>query len=155
MIRVVPGLALVLGLAGCATTSGASPATQILGRWTCATTADGMAVAGVFDYSADGSVTGDAKMDSDVQGTKASITGDIKATWEFLADGRLKETITALTVKAANLGGQVAPPAMIPTMIQPMVSAEVVGQASTSTVEFTADTFTSTDEDGVITSCKR
>ncbi len=155
MIRILPGTMLALGFAACATTPGGSPATQILGKWTCATTTEGMAVAGVFDYSADGGVRADAKMDADVQNMDVSITGDIVGTWEFLPDGRLKETITSLTVKSANMGGQAAPPSLIPTMIQPMVDQSVVGQTSTSTVAFTADTFVSTDEDGVATDCKR
>lgn len=155
MIRILSGSVMALCLAACASTPIASPATQILGKWNCTTSAEGMAVAGVFDYMADGAVKGQAQMDSDVQGMKASITGDIEATWEFLPDGRLKETITALTVKSAKMGGQVAPPAMIPSMIQPMVNESVVNQTSTSTAVFTADTFTSTDDEGVVTSCRR
>ena len=155
MIRILSAYALALGLVACASAPAAGKETQILGKWNCATAADGMAVAGVFDYLADGTVKGDAKLDSEVQGTKVSLTGDIVATWEFLEDGMLKETITALTVRSAVMGGQVAPPAVIPTMIQPMINESVVNQSSTSTVAFTADAFTSTDEEGVVTTCTR
>lgn len=155
MIRFISSPVLALGLVACASGPSTAENSQILGRWNCSTAADGMSVAGVFDYLADGTVKGDAKMDSEVEGTKVSLTGDIMATWEILDDGKLKETITALTVKSAILGGQPAPPSVIPTMIQPMIEDSVVGQSSTSTVVFTADTFTSTDEEGVATSCKR
>lgn len=155
MIRFLSSPLLALSFVACASAPSTAENSQIVGRWTCSTSADGMSVAGVFDYLADGTVKGDAKMDSEVEGTKVSLTGDIVATWEILDDGKLKESITALTVKSANLGGQPAPPSVIPTMIQPMIEDSVVGQSSTSTVVFTADTFMSTDEEGVVTNCTR
>ncbi len=155
MIRILSGSALALALAACASAPSATPATLILGTWTCSTTSEGMAIAGVLDYRADGTVKGDAMMDADMPGMKASITGDVDATWAFLPDGKLQETITALKVKSAVLDGQAAPAAMIPLMIQPMVNESVVNQSSISTAVFAAETFTSTDEEGVVTSCKR
>lgn len=155
MIRFLSSPLLALGLVACASGPSTAENSQIVGKWNCSATADGMSVAGVFDYLADGTVKGDAKMDSELEGTKVSLTGDLVATWEILDDGKLKETITALTVKSAILGGQPAPPSVIPTMIQPMIDDSLVGQSSTSTVSFTADTFTSTDEEGVVTNCTR
>lgn len=155
MIRSLSSSVLALSLVACASGPAAGKNSQILGKWTCEAASDGMAIAGVFDYLADGTVRGDAKMDSEVEDTKVSLTGDVLATWEFLEDGKLRETITSLKVKSAVMGGQAAPPAVIPTLIQPMIDDTVVGQSSVSTVSFTADSFTSTDEEGVVTSCKR
>lgn len=155
MIRSAVALLTIASVTACASAPAPSPATQILGTWTCTSAAEGMAVAATLDYAADGTVKGQAKMDSKMQGMDATITGDLTASWEFLPDGKLKETITALTVKSASMAGQAAPASMIPTMIQPMVTQSVVNQASISTAVFAADTFTSTDEDGVVTNCKR
>jgi hypothetical protein len=155
MIRILSSSVLAIGLVACASGPSAGTGAQILGKWTCSTAADGMAVAGVFDYLADGTVKGDAKMDSEVEGTKVSLTGDVVATWQIQGDGKLKETITSLKVKSAVMGGQPAPPALIPTLIQPMIDDSIVGQSSISIVSFAGNTFTSTDEDGVVTSCAR
>ena len=79
------------------------------------------------------------------------ITATGEASWKFLADGKLEETIINVTVVSGKVGDNNVPPATI----QPIVDQVVVNETSTGTVVFNNTSFTSTDEDGVVTTCTR
>jgi hypothetical protein len=146
--------ALVL-LSACASTP-KGPADQILGKWTCSAAQDGMTVSAVTTYLKDGTTSGVATVGVQAPGSKIELTADVISTWGFAADGRLKETVTSMRVTSATMGGQAMAPAMIASMVQPMVDEMVVGQDSTSKVVFDGATMTSTDEEmGAVTTCKR
>lgn len=153
MIRTTSLAVLVSGLAACA--SAPTPQQQILGKWTCESASEGMAAKGAFEYLADGTIKAEGVLDSEQGGMPASVTADIAGTWRFLEDGRLEETITSMKVKSATMSGMAAPKNIIDSMIQPMVNQMVVGQATVSTPEFAGNSYTSTDEDGVVTTCRR
>lgn len=147
--------ALVLG--ACATSGGATagakaPADQILGKWTCTAAPEGMPTEAVIDYIKGGKATAGVKLGVEQSGMKVAIEATGDATWAFLANGKLEETITALNVTKATMNGNNVPPAMI----QGMVQQSVVGQKTTSTVVFSDAGYVSTDdESGVVTTCRR
>lgn len=145
-----------LAVSACASTpSATTPAEKILGQWTCRAESQGAIVDGKFDYMTGGKATADAEMNVDAGGMKLWIAGDLNATWGFQPDGKLIETVTGLKVTQAKMDGKDIPPMAIGSMVQPMVDQTVVGQASTSTVVFDGATMTSTDDEGVVTACKR
>lgn len=156
MLRIGLGLTAVLLCAACASSPAANtPATQILGVWTCHAESQGSTVDGKFTYQTGGKTQGDAAMDIDAGGQKVWLAGIIDATWGFQPDGKIIETVVGLKVNKAKVGGKDLPGPAIGAMIQPMVDQMLVGQSSTSTVAFSGATMTLTDDKGVITSCKR
>lgn len=156
MLRIGLGLTGALLLTACATTPAEkTPAEKILGAWSCHAESQGAVVDGKFDYMTGGKATADAEMNVDASGMKVWIAGDLNATWGFQPDGNLIETVTGLKVTQAKMDGKDIPPMAISAMVQPMVDQMVVGKASTSTVVFDGATMTSTDEEGVVTTCKR
>lgn len=154
MKRILLGMLALAAASACASTP-SGPSQKILGIWNCAADSDGMSVAGKFTYLPDGLGRADATINVDAGGMKIQMTGLLDSTWTFNDDGTLTEGITDLKVQSATTGGQVMAPAMIATMIQPMVDQAIVGQTSTSKVEITDTTFISTSDDGVVTTCKR
>lgn len=155
MVRILLGTAAAIVLAACASTP-PGPAEQILGKWTCTAEQEGMSVNATTTYVKDGTTSGVATVGVQAPGSKIEITADVVSTWGFAADGKLKETVTSMKVKSATMGGEPMAPAMVATMVQPMVDEMVVGQGSTSTVVFDGATMTSTDEElGAVTTCKR
>lgn len=141
--------------AGACASAPPTPAQQILGAWDCHAESDGMVVDGAFTYMTGGLSRADATMDVAVSGMKVWLAGKLDATWGFQPDGSLIETITALKVTSAKADGNDLPPVTVSTMVQPMIDQMVVGQSSTSTVAFNGDVMTSTDKDGVVTTCRR
>ncbi len=154
MQRMIAGIVAALALTACAT-SPPGPANLIVGTWTCETAADGIKVSGVFDYQSNGVTKGTPVIDVNMSGMAIKMTGALDGTWEFLADGSLKEVVTGLKVQTASQNGNVIPPAMVGSMVQPMVEQMIVGQESISTAQITATSFVSTDKDGTVTTCKR
>ena len=154
MKRMIAGTLAVLALGACATTP-KGRADFIVGTWTCETVADGINVSGVFDYQSNGVTKGTPVIDVNMSGMAIKMTGALDGTWEFLADGSLKEVVTGLKVQTASQNGNTIPPAMVGSMMQPMVDQMIVGQESTSTPQITATSFVSTDKDGTVTTCKR
>lgn len=146
----------VLALGACASSGEAAapktPAEMILGKWTCTATPEGIASEAVVDYQKGGAAKVDAKLSVNQGGMAAEILATGDATWAFLPDGKIEETITALNVTKGTMNGNDVPPAMIQGMIQ----NSVVGQKTTATVVFSDDGFVSTDEGtGTVTTCKR
>ncbi len=128
-----------------------TPAEMILGKWTCKAAAQGISTDAVVTYLAGGAATLDAKIAIAQGGMAVDITATGEASWKFLADGKLEETITNVTVVSGKVGDNNVPPATI----QPIVDQVVVNETSTGTVVFNDTSFTSTDEDGVVTTCTR
>jgi hypothetical protein len=52
------------------------------------------------------------------------------------------------------MGGQDMDKDMVDSLVQPMIDG-VVGESSTTTVTFGENSFVSTTEDGIVTTCKR
>jgi hypothetical protein len=139
-------------LGACASAPAAkTPAEMIIGPWSCKAASEGVTTEAKVNYMDGGKATMDAKVGVNQSGMAINITADGEASWAFQDDGKLKETITKMTVKTGSMGGQEVPLAMI----QPMIDQMVVNQSSTSTVAITPTTLTSTDENGVVTDCMR
>lgn len=150
MMRIVIGMTSAALLAACASTP-PSPQEQILGNWTCKTDAEGVVVDGLVRYLPDGKGDGKVTVDVSQSGMGIKIEADVLSTWAFLADGKIEESVTKLTVTRGEMGGQDVPSAMI----QPMIEEMIVGQKTVSTVKLDANTLSLTDEDGVTTNCTR
>ncbi len=146
----------VLALGACASSGGETaaktPADMIVGKWTCSAAPEGIQSDAVVDYIKGGAAKVDAKLAVEQGGMAIEILATGDATWTFLPDGKLEETITALNVTKGTMNGNDVPPAMIQGMIQ----QSVVGQKTTANVVFSDDGFVSTDEgSGTVTTCKR
>lgn len=150
MMRIVVGMTAAALLAACASTP-KSPQEQIQGNWACKTNAEGVSVDGAVRYLPDGKGDGKVTVDVSQSGMDIKIEADVASTWGFLADGRIEESVTKLTVTKGSMAGQDVPVAMI----QPMVEEMIVGQKTVSTVKLDANTLSLTDEDGVTTNCTR
>lgn len=147
---LIATIALTVG--ACASGPAAkTPAEQITGIWNCKTSSEGITVAGTNTYSPDGKATGDATVNVNQGGMAIDIVATTESNWKFQEDGKLMETVTKMTVKSGKMSGQDVPPAMIQGMVEQMV----VNQTVTSTVVFGEGTMTFTDQDNVVTSCKR
>jgi hypothetical protein len=66
----------------------------------------------------------------------------------------MTETVTAMKLTSAKMAGQEMDNDMVESLVQPMID-QVVGESSTSTVAFGENSFTSTTEDGIVSTCKR
>ena len=121
------------------------------GTWSCSAEGNGMAVTSTTSYLAGGKETFDIAIKGDAGGTSLEFTGSGTADWKFQPDGKLVETISAITIKTAKMGGQEVPAADMQAMVEGMI----VGQASTSTVEVKDKAMTLVDADGITTNCKR
>ncbi|MEQ1780724.1 MAG: hypothetical protein ABMA14_05150 [Hyphomonadaceae bacterium] len=154
MLRVCLGLTGLLLVSACASTP-KGPADQILGAWDCHAASEGSVVDGRITYMTGGLATGDTAMAIDAGSMKVKLKGALNATWGFQPDGKLIETVTGLKVTSAEMDGKTIPAPAIGAMVQPMVDQMAVGQTSTSTVVFDGATMTSTDDKGVVTTCKR
>ncbi|HPI49123.1 MAG TPA: hypothetical protein PLH23_12705 [Hyphomonadaceae bacterium] len=145
---------VALALGACASgpgTSAKTPAELILGKWNCKATAEGITTDADVTYLTGGKATMDAKVGVSQSGMAINILAKADASWNFLPDGKLEETITKMTVTKGTMGGNDVPPAMI----QGMIEQAVVNQKTVSTAVFTDTSFTSTDESGTVTSCTR
>ena len=151
---LIATVALALGAcaSGSGSTSGAKmPAEMILGKWNCKATAEGVTTDAAVTYLAGGTATMDAKVGVNQSGMAIDITATADASWKFLEDGELVETITKMTVTGGKMGGQTVPPAMIQGMVEQMV----VNKPTTSTAKITETSFVSTDDSGTVTTCTR
>ena len=92
-----------------------------------------MAVTSTTNYLAGGKETFDVAVKADAAGTQIEFTGDGTADWKW--DDKLVETITAINIKTARLGGQEVPAADMQAMVEGMM----VGQVSTSSVRIDSD----------------
>lgn len=157
MKRILIGTISVLALGACASgpSAASTPAEMILGTWDCHAESEGSVVDGKITYMTGGMAKGDTAMDVDAGGMKIKLNGMLDATWGFQPDGKLIETVTGLKVTSAEMDGKAIPAPAIGSLVQPMVNDMAVGQASTSTVVFDGASFTSTDDKGVGTVCKR
>ena len=124
---------------------------SLSGTWSCSAEGSGMAVTSTTNYLAGGKETFDLTVKGDAGGMQIEFTGDGTADWKFQPDGKLVETISAITIKTARMGGQEVPAADMQAMVEGMI----VGQASTSTVDIKDKAMVLVDADGVTTNCKR
>jgi hypothetical protein len=155
MVRLLTATVAALLLGACASAPTSRPGDLILGKWTCSAAREGMNVVGDVTYAKDGTAVGDAKLAIKAGGTDIALTADVDSAWRILPDGKLEETIRSAKVKTANTGGADAPPAVVESMIQPVVDQMIVGQTATSTVVFDGQTMTQVDDKGDKTVCKR
>ena len=142
--------ALALGACASAPTA-RTPAEQILGKWNCKATTEGITTDAAVTYLEGGKATMDAKVGVTQSGMAIDILATADASWAFLPDGKLEEMITRMTVTKGTMGGNDVPPAMI----QGMIEQAVVNQKTVSTATFADTSFTSTDESGTVTTCTR
>jgi hypothetical protein len=155
MVRIAVGTMALAVMAACSSAPAAqTPQQMILGKWNCATDADNIAISGVFDYQANGLATSSSNIDVDAGAVKIALTADADSTWGFDADGKMTEKVTSMKLTSAKMGGQDMDKDMVDSLVQPMVDG-VVGQSSTTTVEFGDNSFVSTTEEGIVTTCTR
>ena len=121
------------------------------GTWACSAEGNGMAVTSTTVYLAGGKETFDLTVKGDAGGAQIEFTGNGTADWKFEPDGKLVETITAISIKTARMGGQEVPAADM----QAMVAGMMLGQASTSTVDIKDKAMVLVDGNGITTNCKR
>jgi hypothetical protein len=155
MARIAFGtFALVLVTACSSAPAAQTPQQMLMGKWNCTTESENIAISGVFDYQANGLAKSSSNIDVDAGAMKIALTADADSTWGFDVDGKMNEKVTAMTLTSAKMGGQDMPPDMVAQLVQPMIDG-VVGQSSTTTVVFGDSAFTSTTEEGLVTTCKR
>lgn len=145
---------LAFAASACASTPKEKPLSErILGLWNCTATADSVSTKAAVTYLDGGKSKLDATVTLTFAGQAAEIKGAGDATWTVLPDGRLEDTVTALTISGGTVAGNPVP---VP-MIQPLVQQAIVGQKSTSAVAFDdkARTMTLTDDKSNVTSCSR
>ena len=144
-----------LALGACASGPGGSAAStpdkQILGKWNCKATTDGITTDADVTYLEGGKATMDAKVGVTQSGMAINILATAEASWKFLPDGKLEEMITKMTVTKGTMAGNDVPPAMI----QGMIEQAVVNQKTVATAVFSEGKFVSTDESGTVTTCTR
>jgi hypothetical protein len=140
-------------LAAAASAQGGPPALEkvLAGTWTCSAEGNGMAVTSTTNYLAGGKETFDVAVKADAAGTQIEFTGDGTADWKW--DDKLVETITAISIKTARMGGQEIPAADMQAMVEGMM----VGQVSTSSVRINSDgkEMILVDTNEITTNCKR
>jgi hypothetical protein len=145
----------LVALAACASAPAIeTPQQKVLGKWSCETESENIAISGVFDYQANGLATSSSNIGVDAGAMQIALTADADSTWGFNEDGTMTEKVTAMKLTSAKMGGQDMPPDMVASLVQPMIDG-VVGQSSTTTVEFGDNSFVSTTEEGIVTTCKR
>lgn len=155
MARIAYGTIALVALTACNTAPAAeTPQQKVLGKWNCATESDNITISGVFDYQANGLATSQSNIGVDAGAMQIALTADAESTWGFNADGTMTEKVTAMRLTSAKMGGQDMPEEMVAQLVKPMVDG-VVGQSSTTTVAFGDNSFTSTTEEGIVTTCKR
>jgi hypothetical protein len=155
MVRIAIGTLAFAFVAACSSAPAAqTPQQKMVGKWTCTTDTENIVISGVFDYRADGLATSSSKIEVDAGAVKISLTSDADSTWGFDADGKMTETVTAMKLTSAKMAGQEMDKDMVESLVQPMID-QVVGESSTSTVAFGENSFTSTTEDGIVSTCKR
>lgn len=155
MVRIAVGTMMLAAVAACSSTPAPKPPQEmILGKWTCETASENITISGVFDYQANGLAKSQSNIGVDAGAVKIALTADADSTWGFGADGKMTETVTAMKLTSAKMGGQDMPADMVESLVQPMID-EVVGQSSTTTVVFGDNSFTSTTEEDIVTTCRR
>jgi len=155
MVRIAIGTLAFAVVAACSSAPTAQTSQQkMVGKWTCATDTDNIVISGVFDYRADGLATSSSKIEVDAGAVKISLTSDADSTWGFNADGTMTEKVTAMKLTSAKMGGQDMDKDMVDSLVQPMIDG-VVGESSTTAVTFGENSFVSTTEDGIVTTCER
>lgn len=155
MFRIAIGFVALGVMTACATAPEVqTPQQKMIGKWNCATDTDDIAISGVFDYQGNGLATSSSNIDVDAGAVKIALTADADSTWGFDADGKMTEKVTSMKLTSAKMGGQDMDPSMVASLVQPMVDG-VVGQSSTTMVEFGDNSFVSTTEEGIVTTCKR
>lgn len=154
MVRIFTGIVVAALLSACATTP-LSPQERLLGPWSCSVDMGGLTGAAQLTYRPDGTASGPVAFKGEADGVDMDITGDVTSTWEFQADGRLRETVTGLSIKTAAFGGEVMSPALIAAMIQPMIAETLEGQGSIADVTFGDGTMTLTSDSAEPTVCSR
>lgn len=155
MVRIAIGTLAFAAMAACSSAPMAqTPQQKIVGKWNCATDADNILISGAFDYRPDGLATSSSNIEVDAGAVKIALTADADSTWGFDADGTMVEKVTAMKLTSAKMGGQDMDKGMVDALVQPMIDG-VVGESSTTTVVFGENSFVSTTEEGIVTTCKR
>ena len=145
---LVAGASLCLTAAASAQGAKAPPEQALLGTWTCSGKQGDATMNITTTYLAGGKEIFDVEVR--VIGLGLSFTGSGTGDWKFQQDGRLAETMTALTVKTAMLDGLEKPAASV----QPILESTLLNQISTSTVELTNGRMILVDENDAVTTCK-
>ncbi len=145
MMRLAVLAIAALAAAGCASAPKPATVAEMLtaSEWGCTTGIEGDDALLFVTYKPDGSTSLRGKAKLAMQGTQLELEGDGDATWTLVDDQTLKETMTRLTLSDVVVGGMV----MSPTTIQPMVNQYIVGQSTTSKIEFTEYTMSLTNGD--------
>jgi len=155
MVRIALGTMAFAVAAACASAPEAkTPQQMMTGKWHCATDSDNIVITGAFDYRSDGMATSSSSIEVDAGAMKILLTADADSTWGFNADGTMTEKVTEMKLTSAKMGGQEMDKGMVDALVQPMVDG-VVGESSTTTVTFGENSFVSTTEEGIVTTCKR
>lgn len=155
MVRIAVGTMALAVMAACSSTPAVqTPQQMILGKWNCETESDNITISGVFDYQANGLATSTSNIVVDAGATKIALTADADSTWGIDEAGTMTEKVTSMKLTSAKMGGQDMDADMVSSLVQPMVDG-VVGESSTTTVEFADNAFVSTTEEGIVTTCKR
>ena len=128
-----------------------TPAEMLLGQWSCEVTSGDLTTRGVVTYLPDGKAGLKVNVALAVAGQAAVIEGAGESSWVFLADGKLQETLTRLTVGSGTLGGKPVPTAMI----QPMIDNNLLNKATTSTATITPGKMVLDAGDGAPKTCTR
>lgn len=154
MVRMISGVLAAVVLSACATTP-QSPQERILGPWSCSLDMSGLKGSANLTYAPGGTSSGPISFSGEAEGIEVDITGDVEASWEFLADGKLRESITDFSIKTASFDGEVMSPAMIAGMIEPMLAETITGGESIAEVTFEGNTMTLTGDGADPTLCTR
>lgn len=154
MVRMFAGLAAAALLSACATTSLTSQE-RVIGPWSCSLELGGLAGKAHLNYRPDGTTSGPVSFKGETDGIDMDITGDVASTWEFLENGRFREVVTDFQIKTAAFDGEAMSPALIATMIQPMIADTLEGQESVADVTFGDNTMTLSSDGAEPTVCSR
>ena len=154
MVRIISGVLAAIALSACATAP-QTPQEKILGKWSCSLDMSGLKGAANLTYVAGGTSSGPISFKGESEGSDVDITGSVEATWEFLADGQLRETITDFAIKTASFDGETMNQAMISAVIEPMLAETITGGESLANVTFAGNTMTLDAEGADPTVCTR
>jgi hypothetical protein len=155
MIRIAISSVVLAALGACGSTpEPRTPQQMIMGKWTCETESENITISGVFDYQANGLAQSQSSIGVDAGAVKIALTANADSTWGFGEDGKMTEMVTAMRLISATMAGQPMPTDMVESLVQPKIDG-VVGQSSTSTVVFGENSFTSTTDEDIVTTCKR
>jgi hypothetical protein len=121
------------------------------GVWKCETNADGNDIKSETTYLASGKETFKTSYKG-VSPVPMEFESTGTADWKVLPDGKLTETVTAITITSGKMNGADVPAETLQSMIAPMI----VNQTSTNTVTALKDkAMTMVEAAGTPSTCTR